>query len=246
MKITALIVDDEEQPRDALQELLLQFCPEVEIVGITGNIEEAIRIMRSAEPDILFLDIHLGEYTGFDLLNRLYKHSCDIIFTTAYENFALKAFEYAANNYLLKPINYQQLIESVHRVKEKRNEDINRISRHISQTLQSTMLPSPIIALSDMTKTDFVQLDKIVYLESKGAYTLFHLHDNSQYIKSKNLKYYEDSFHTYRQFVRVHKSYIVNKSYIKTYIKTTSELECNNGAVIPTTLGYKTLLKLIS
>lgn len=246
MSITALIVDDEQQSRDALRNLLKQFCPDVELVGAIGNIKDAITAIRSLKPDILFLDIHLGDKNGFDLLNMLYDYHCEVVFVTAHENFAIKAFEYAASNYLMKPVNYEQLIESVYRIRQKKERNSDNALKYIPYPLPGTSLPSAVIALSDMSKTDFVHLNEIIYLESKGAYTVFHVQNGGQHIKSKNLKFYESELAAYAYFIRVHKSFIVNKSCIRAYIKTTSELECSNGAVIPTSLGYKKLLELIA
>ncbi|RQO30453.1 hypothetical protein DBR32_12880 [Taibaiella sp. KBW10] len=245
MNIIALIVDDEQPSREAIQELLQEFCPQVRIVGATGNIEEAMLMIGEVKPDVLFLDINLGKRTGFDLLNMLGQQAFDVVFITAYEDFALKAFEYAAVNYLLKPVNYEQLIESIRRIERKKSTNINSMSKLISDVLPNTRPLPGIIPLSDMRRTDFVQVDTIVYLEAKGAYTVLYLNNGEKHVKSKNLKLYEAFFKYHSQFVRVHKSYIVNKNYIKAYKKDTAELVCANGILIPTTLAYKILLGLI-
>jgi two-component system LytT family response regulator len=245
MQLTAVIVDDEQQPREVLRDLLQQFCPEVVIKGISGNIEDAVTTIHLQRPDILFLDINLGNNaTGFDLLDRLRRYNCAVVFVSAHEEYAIKAFEYSAIHYLLKPINYQLLVETIYRIKKKKEaESISEIKQFRDTLHDIYPATSSKIALSDMNKTAFILLDDIVYLESSGSYTIFHLKDKQQYTKSKNLKYFEDSFLDHRQFVRVHKSYIVNKKHIKAYRKSSSDLELLNGAIVPMSIGYRILVE---
>lgn len=244
MELTAFIVDDEQQTRETLKALLQQFCPEVIITGMAGSAKEAEAAIRIQRPDILFLDIDLGNnITGFDILDSLHKYDCAVVFITAHEEHAVKAFEYAAMHYLLKPVNYNMLIDTVYRIRKMKKlaaaSDIKQLTDTFHQT---ALISSSRIALSDMNKTDFILLDDIVYLESNGSYTIFHLNDKRHYTKSKNLKYFEDSFSSYSPFVRVHKSYIVNKQHIKAYRKNSSELELSTGVAVPMSIGYRSLI----
>ncbi len=244
MNITAFIVDDEQQSRETLKDMLQEFCPDVAIIGTAATIDEAVSLIRNGKPDVLFLDINLGESTGFELLNRLHKYDCDVIFVTAYDNYALKAFRYEATDYLLKPINYKLLIENIEKIKKKKAAPQQLQAN--ANSANNVTAQSARIALSDVNKTDFIIVNDIIYLESNGTYTSFYLRDGTKYVKAKNLKYFEDILHDYKQFIRVHKSYIVNKEYIKSYKRNTSELQCENKITIPTTLGYKVLLELMN
>lgn len=242
MELTTFIVDDEQQTRDALQELLLEFCPGVVIKGTAGSISEALAVLPSKEIDILFLDINLdGTQTGFDLLDQLGPYDFDVVFVTAYEEYAVKAFAYAAVHYLLKPVSHRMLIDTIYRIRKKKTAaaGVKQLTDTLQQTLQAT---APRIALSDMNKTEFVPIDDIVYLESSGSYTNFYLEDKRLFVKSKNLKYFEDALMKHVQFVRVHKSYIVNGHHIRAYRKGSQELEFFNGTVVPVSIGYKALL----
>lgn len=245
MVLNAFIVDDEQQTRYTLQALLQEFCPGVIIKGMTGDIQEAITVLPGLDIDILFLDINLGDgHTGFDLLDRMSPYNFDIVFVTAYEAYALKAFEYAAVQYLLKPINHNTLRDTIARIRKSKEivtaTGIQQLANTLQQALSSTM---PKIALSDLNKTEFVPMEDITYLESNGSYTVFHLKDKRHFVRSKNLKYFEDAFMKYPQFIRVHKSYVINRDQVRAFRKNSQELEFFSGATIPVSIGYRNLLE---
>lgn len=244
MQLTAFIVDDEQHVRKTLQELLQQFCPEVEIKGTAGNIEDTLAVICQQKVDILFLDINLGNsLTGFDLLDKLPRYVFDIVFVTAHAEHAVKAFEYNAVHYLLKPVSYHMLVDTIDRIKKRKEAnapvELQRLTNALHNTLQ--VLPSR-IPLSDNSKTEFVAIDEIAYLESKGSYTVFHLADRRQFTRSRNLKHFEDALQEYSRFIRIHKSFIVNKTHIKAYQKNNQHLELFNGVTLPTVIGYRTLI----
>ena len=116
--------------------------------------------------------------------------------------------------------------------------------QQLADTLQQALLPVvPRIALSDMSKTEFVSIDDITYLESNGSYTVFHLKDKRHFIRSKNLKYFEDALMTYPKFIRVHKSYLINRDQVKAFRKGSQELELFSGAMVPVSIRYRSLLE---
>ena len=244
MPLNAFIVDDEQHVRQTLQELLKQFCPEVEVKGTAGTIEDSLSALQLHKVDVLFLDINLGNQTGFDLLSRLPRFAFDVVFVTAYAEHAVKSFEYNAVHYLLKPVSHRMLIDTIERIKKRKEAgsltELQRLTSSLHHILQP--LPSKIL-FSDAVKTEFVAIDDITYLESNGSYTIFHLADDRHYTKSRNLKYFEDTLQAYPQFVRVHKSFIVNKKHIKAYKKSNQYLELSNGAMVPNAIGYRDLLE---
>lgn len=244
MVLNAFIVDDEQQTRNTLQALLQEFCPEVTIRGTAGSIEEAGSALSGQPIDILFLDIDLGDHhTGFDLLDRLKPYEFDVVFVTAHDGYALKAFEYEAVHYLLKPVSHNELRDTVARVRKRKERSTTKDLRQLTDALQRLQPVVPKVALTDTNKTEFVPIDEITYLESSGSYTVFHLKDKRHFVRSKNLKHFEDTFAAYPQFIRVHKSYIVNRDQVRAFRKNSQELELVNGATVPVAIGYRNLLE---
>ncbi len=245
MQLSVLIVDDEQHVRNTFLELLQQFCPYAVVKGVASNIDEALVLIYTQKIDVVFLDINLGSNdTGFDLLDKVQRPDFDVVFVTGHAEHALKAFEYAAVHYLLKPVDYRLLMQTMDRIRQKKETAATAGLQHLSHTLNhSLMAPPPKIALSDSNTTRFVPLDDITYLESKGSYTIFHLQDKQRYTKSRNLKYFEDALQPYKQFARVHKSFIVNKRHVKAYRKSSQDLEFFNGDIVPMSIGYRTFME---
>ena len=245
MNLNTFIVDDEPQTRIILKELLEEFCPDITVTGMAGSIAEALNTPATQQADVLFLDINLGgSHTGFDLLDQLGPYGGDIVFVTAYEEYALKAFDYGAVHYLLKPVSRIMLMDTVARIRKRRMTGMTAGVQQLTDALQRNLQTSePRIALSDTGKTEFVPIGDIVYLESNGSYTLFFLKDKRRFVRSKNLKYFEDALAQYPQFMRVHKSFIVNRDQIRAYRKNSQDLEFFNGAIAPISIGYRTLLE---
>ena len=245
MHLNVFIVDDEPQTQTTLKELLEAFCADITVTGMAGNIPEALSRLSTQQIDVLFLDVNLGNgNTGFDLLDQLGVYQYDVVFVTAYETYALKAFNYAAVHYLLKPVNRIVLQDTIGRIRKRRMTDLNAGVQQLADTLQrnlETVVPK--IALSETGKTEFVPIADITYLESNGSYTTFFLKDKRRFVKSKNLKYFEDALVQYSQFMRVHKSYIVNRDQIKAYHKISQELEFLNGATVPMSIGYRAFIE---
>ncbi len=241
MHLNVFIVDDEQQTQTTLKTLLLEFCHGVTVVGMTGDINEALEQLAVQPVDVLFLDINLGNgNTGFDLLDQLGTYDCDVVFVSAYDSYAIKAFNYAAVHYLLKPVNRIMLRDTIARIRKRRTAGAKQLAGMLQQSAQNSV---PRIALSDKDKTEFVPLSDIVYLESSGSYTIFFLKDKRRFIRSKNLKYFEETLMQYRHFIRIHKSYIVNRDQIKAYRKSSQELEFLNDEILPVSIGYRTFIE---
>lgn len=161
MKLTAFIVDDEQHVRQTLCDLLLQFCPEVQVKGTAGTAEEAFAALQVYQPDVLFLDVNLGgNATGFDLLDRMHRHTLDVVFITAHAEHAVKAFEYDAVHYLLKPVSHQMLSDTVRRIRKRRESGTLAELQQLTSALHSSLLSVPSrIPLSDTSRTEFVAID---------------------------------------------------------------------------------------
>jgi len=208
----AVIIDDNKLAIASLKADVEDHCPNVEIVGQSEGVIEAAKLLKELEADILFLDIHMNNGTGFDLLDILDTAKYQVIFTTASPDFAIKAFQYAAIDYLLKPIEPQRLIEAVSKTKQSAPLDSKQITM-----LKEIDTPEKIV-LSTSEEIRIVEIKEIIRLESSNNYTTFYLEDGSKILVSKTLKEY--SFLNDAGFYRVHQSHQINLSKVQAYIKT--------------------------
>lgn len=218
-KVRTLIVDDEELARKNLAFILNDYCPQVEVVGEASSAKEAKKFIRDNNIDLLLLDIEMPHGSGFDLLSSLEEPiDFKIIFITAYHEYALQAFKYSAVDYLLKPINIEELERAIEKVrpghdsepKEKIETLIENISKRGSRMSK--------IALASMEGLQFIELDDIVYCESQDNYTQFFLNNGRRIMVSRTIKHFEEMLDPDR-FFRVHRSNIINLKYIDKYVK---------------------------
>ncbi|MFT4679237.1 MAG: two-component system LytT family response regulator [Flavobacteriales bacterium] len=213
--IRAIIVDDEEDARKTLQIFVNQYCPKVEVIDEADGVQDAYRKIMSQEPDLVFLDIQMDDGTGFDLLEKVRNPNFVVIFTTAFDEFAIKAFKYSAIDYLLKPIDPDELIEAVSKV------DIGKEDNSVKiQNLMENQGKQEFdrITLSSQEGLTFVKLENIMRLESDSNYTHFFLTSGEKITVPKSLKEYELILPSSR-FFRTHQSHIVNLNYVKKYMK---------------------------
>ena len=218
--IKALIVDDEKKSRESLRMLLNEFCENVEVVGTAESISETLEGINKFEPDVVFLDIRMRRETGFDLFKNLDEINFEVVFTTAYSEYAIKAFKFSAVDYLLKPIDIEELQLSVKKVEEriKAKEFPHDRIEALLQNLKPAESSNHKLALPTAKGLLFVKLKEILYCVGQNNYTEFHLKDNSKIIVSKTLKEYE-SMLSEHNFFRIHKSYLINLNEIKEYIR---------------------------
>lgn len=219
--IKAVIVEDELHSRESLKNLLVEFCPDVELCGAAASVEEAVPLIRSVRPALLFLDIELQNSTGFDLLRLLPDMEFDVIFTTAFEQYAIQAIKMSSLDYLLKPIDIDELQEAVAKAMEKQH-----LQQHKAQLelLLANISSRPSgaqnrICLSTADGLEFLQVEDILYCEANGSYTTFHLRDKRKIVVSKNLKEYETLLDG-QSFMRVHNSYLINLREVQRYVKS--------------------------
>lgn len=214
--IRAIIVEDEKTSRDTLRGLLHRYCGEVEIVGEADGVWKGVQLIRDKKPDVVFLDIQMPDGSGFRLLEELKDVPFDIIFTTAYDEFAIKAIRYSALDYLLKPINPEELVIAVQKLKKQ---GFHRKAGHrLDHLLEMMRQPESEnkIVLSTAEKLYIVYIDEIIRCESDNYYTLFRFRDGKSLLISKTLKENEELLKEYH-FIRPHKSHLVNLRYIRSY-----------------------------
>lgn len=226
-KLKSIIVDDEESARDVLANLLLRFCPEVEVVAKCENVPEAVDSIKIHQPDIVFLDIEMPKYAGYEIVKFFEKINFEIIFVTAYDQYAIRAFDIAAIDYLLKPVDISRLKLAVSRVQEQRNveEQAQRLSL-LKENLETKAINN--IVISDKSQQHIISIDSIIAIEAQESYCTIHTLEK-QYMASKNLKHFETMLESLPRFFRVHKSWIINKDHLKNYSKTELSIQLSNG-----------------
>jgi two-component system LytT family response regulator len=216
--IRAVLIDDETDSNRILQTLLENYCPNIQVAGAADGVETAIALIRDVRPDLVFMDIEMNEGNAFDLLNRLQPIQFHVIFVTAFDNHALRAFRYNAIDYLLKPVNIRELCAAVDKLNGRQAE--SDILERVKGLLDG-MRTDPgerKMAVPTTTGLTFIALRDIVRLEAKGSYTIIYLQDRTRVNSSVPFSYYEDLLPE-SIFFRVHHSHIVNLNKIKSYQK---------------------------
>lgn len=216
----AIIVEDEARSRELLQDLVEANCRDIEIVALAGSVDEAVKLIKEHKPDLLFLDIELQTGTGFEVLQQLADLSPAVIFTTAYDHYAIRAIKFSAADYLLKPIDIEELKEAVTKVLSRKKETQQHLLSSLMHNLEQLHNNhSPTLTLSLANELEFIPLQEIIRIEAAGAYSKFCLIDGRNIMVSKNLKEYELLLAGH-SFMRVHNSHIINLNKIKRLLKT--------------------------
>ena len=221
-KIKAVIVEDEPNNLKLLVKLLDLYCDEVEVTGTAQSIKEGLSVLNKQHPDILFLDIELPDGKGFDLLHQVPHRNFEVIFTTGYDEHAIKAIKYAAFDYLLKPLSIESLQNVVRKYKEERADSKTPIYR---------------IFVTDNEHYRMIDSMNIFFIEAKDNYTFVHLNDN-KILTSSPLKKYEENLPEF--FFRTHKSYLVNVKHVQSVSRGTGgEVVLSNNKSIPVAVRRK-------
>ena len=215
--LKAIIVDDEPKARENLQILLQDFVKGVEVVALCQDIAEAMEAVNTKSPDIVFLDIQLQRETGFDLLTRLKEINFEVIFTTAYTEYAIKAFKFSAIDYLLKPIDIEDLKKAVGKVEKRVNNNMNSRLKELVQNLKFESTENYKLALPTLEGLVFIKVNDIIYCEASSNYTQIYTSEG-KYLVSKTLKEYDELLSDHN-FFRIHNSYLININSIKKYVK---------------------------
>jgi two-component system, LytTR family, response regulator len=217
--IRTVLIDDEPDSIKILQKLLGSYCPQVEVVGTADGVETATILIHAARPDLVFLDIEMMQGNAFDLLNRLQPINFQVIFVTAFDNYAVRAFKYSAVDYLLKPLDINRLVAAVEKVSGRfEKENVLAQMKMLLENLGNISLSDQKIAIPTLTGLSFVALGDIIRLEAKGGYTAICMVDKQQILATRTIKDYEDILPP-NIFYRIHNSHIINLQKIKKYQK---------------------------
>ncbi len=217
--IRCVLIDDESNSLEMMEWLLKTYCPQVKIEAMCNAADKGIEAIHKYKPDVVFLDIEMPHMNGFDMLEQFDKLFFDVVFCTAYDQFAIKAFRYSALNYLLKPVDPEDLKETIRRLEEKRSApsqgQIELLLQNMRQTNKSTVQR---IALTTGDGMIFVSTAEIIYCEAESNYTAVVLEGGKKILVSKVLKEIDEAL-TGPDFFRVHNSFLININRIKKFVR---------------------------
>jgi len=213
--IKALIIDDELKARNILHHYISNFIPEISEIQQAGSVDEAVELLKSYQPGIVFLDVEMPHKNGFDFLVQLKAPAFDVIFTTAYNQYAIQAIRFSALDYLLKPVDPDDLKAAVLRHKEKQEtlQQKNELYINLVQNIEKKEVKDFKIAVPSTDGVHFFKVEDILRLEADTSYTHIHLVNKKPFIASKTLKHFEDMLEEFN-FIRTHKSHLVNPKHI--------------------------------
>ncbi len=239
-QLKAIIVEDEEASRETLKNYLAKYCPEVDLLAMADSVEEGYKAIKSHKPNIVFLDIEMPFGNAFDLLDKFKEIDFEIVFVTAYRNYAIKALNLSAAYYILKPIDIDELINAVEKIKkniEANNESFN--TKILLQNIKSSNNQQKKIVLPQMDGFEVVSVKDIIKGEASDNYTTFYMEDGKKYVVSKTLKYFEELLREF-DFLRIHKSWLINIHHITKYKKGKGgEVYMMDGSSVPVSPNYK-------
>lgn len=224
----AIIVDDEESARDLLGSLVEKFCPQLDVVQKCHDLEHAVAAIEEHQPDLVFLDIEMPNYAGYEIVSFFEEINFDIIFVTAYDNYAIKAFEISAVDYLLKPVHIDRLKIAVERFQEKTAlKGMKNAYEVLKENLQKPNLTKIVIPHNGEQK--IIATTTILAIEAREAYAMIHTNSGGRYMVSKNLKHFENLLAEHELFFRSHKSWLINLNKITSYSRSELKITLENG-----------------
>ncbi len=210
-KITAVLIDDEPAAVESTQYLLAEYCPTVQVVGTANSVQAGIEAIDRNNPDVIFLDVQMPHGGGFALLEHYEKPTFQVIFATAYDSYAIRAFEYSAVDYLLKPYRSSDLVKAIE--KAQGNKDMELRIQQLELLRKNMEKPAQMI-IPVSGGTEIIALSDLVYLEADNNYTTLYLRGEKKILVSKTLKFFVDQLPD-EQFYRVHHSYLVQRGFIE-------------------------------
>lgn len=238
--LKAIIVDDEQHCIDRVVKLLDTYRKSIELVARCLTVEEGLAQIGILNPDVLFLDVHLRNQTGFDLLTQLARVDFEVVFTTAYDSYAVEAFRFSALDYLLKPIDENEFQSTI--LKIEQNTDLKNTAKKLEvlfHNFENNLNRSKKVAIPTLNGLKFISTDEIVRCQSDASYTHIYLNTGRKFTATKTLKFLEELLGN-DDFFRVHKSHYVNLSYVDKYIKGNGGyLQMKDGSQIEVAIRRK-------
>lgn len=212
--LRTIIIDDEAHQRLAIERMVNNYCPKLRVVSKASSVQSGLTAIKEHKPDLVLLDIQMGDGTGFDLLDKLQTIDFKIVFITAYDQFALKAFRFSALDYLLKPLDPDDLVKAVDKVSEVMQGDFHLQLANLKEHLDSAKRDQKKIIIKTHNNIHLVPVNEILYCRSDNNYVTFFLTNKNEIVASANLKDYEEIL-AGSDFFRVHNSYLVNLKFVR-------------------------------
>lgn len=226
----AVVIDDERDAIEAIKLILHENCPDVEVVGSAQSVKEGQKVIEETNPEVVFLDIEMPGGNGFELLKNIPNRQFNVIFVTAYNQYAIKAFKYSAIDYILKPVDIDDLVNAVNKIKKVQVSQ-DKVEEKINVLLQNIKSNKPDkIALSTSESIEFVHIDNIIQIQAEGSYSTLKLIDQSQLVVSKNLGEFESLLEDHT-FYRPHQSHLINLTHVKKVTRYGNEIVMDDGSV---------------
>ncbi len=217
--MTAVIIDDEQDSRDIIEGYLTRYCPDVEVLGFGKDVPTGVDAIRQHRPDIVFLDIEMPFGNAFDLLEQVEEIDFETIFVTAYDNYAIQAINRSAAFYLLKPVDIDELVEAVEKIKkEKEQADYVTHAKVLAENIRIAAKQEQKLMLPTLSGFDIIKAKEVVNCSAEDNLTRFFLLDGSEKLICRTLKYYEEVLEELG-FCRVHRSHLVNLEHVASYTK---------------------------
>jgi two-component system LytT family response regulator len=238
-KLKTIIVEDEAKSREMLRKMVEMFCPEVQIAGVAESVPAAVKLIKEVQPDIILLDIELHPNKCFDIFPQLDNLDFEVIFTTAYKNYAIDAIKYGALDYLLKPIDMEELKAAIGKAISKRSQNHENLT--LQKFLQDFRVPASgkKIGLATSDGIIYAEISQVLRCEAKGPYTHFYFKDGRKLTTSKNLKEYEHLLKEHH-FLRVHNSHLINMAEVSKYVKADGGyIEMSDSSEVPVSASHK-------
>lgn len=236
--INAVIIDDEQDAQITLMRFVQMHCPNVTIVGVADGVQEGLKLLASKDVDLVFLDIKMNDGTGFDLLKKLPEINFKLIFTTAYDEFALKAFKYSAIDYLLKPIDPIELQEATQRLEKKDDKNTASSVDGLFEIYKENKFDK--IAIPSVDEFHFVRMTDIIRCEASSNYTIIYLNTGKKIVAPKTLKEFEELLAP-EGFFRVHQSHLINLKHTNQFLKTKNLIRMSDNSEVEVSRRKKTL-----
>lgn len=244
-KLKTVIVDDEQDAVDFIASIIGEYCASLEVVGIANNIQQAALIINEKKPDLVFLDVEMPNGTGFDLLSQFPDKDFDVVFITAFNHYAIKAIKFSAVDYILKPININEFIESVNRVTAKRGRKSSEGHDNLQVLLENLRSPQPSrLAIATSDGMEYLNPKDIIRIEADRSYSWFFLSGNRKILVSKHLKEFQELLGD-RNFFRSHNSHLINLKFVKKFIRREGGyIEMTDNSIIPISRNKKDMFLL--